>query len=131
MDRLTARRVCRHLGVFLALMPFIPTSGAARPVVPAVQGVPPPPPPAVQGQPPRDRVPAAQRVGTAAIKGRVVDGVTGNPVSRARVRLMSGPGPRPPVLTDSTGTFELTALPSGAHSLMVEKSTYLAAAIPK
>ena len=133
MDRLIARRVCRCLGVFLTLVPFFPASSAAQTtlVAPAVQGVP-PPPPAVQGQPPRDRVPPSQRVGTAVIKGRVVDGVTGNPVPRARVRLVSGPaGSKPPILTDSTGTFELTALPSGAYNLMVEKSTYLAARFPE
>ena len=45
---------------------------------------------------------------------------------------MSGPaGSRPPILTDSTGAFELTALPPGAHNLMVEKSTYLAVRFPE
>ena len=29
MDRLIARRVCRYLGVFLALVPFFPASSAA------------------------------------------------------------------------------------------------------
>ncbi len=77
-------------------------------------------------------MPLSQRAGTAVIKGRVVDGVTGNAIPRARVRLMSGPaGSRSPVLTDSTGTFELTALPSGAHNLMVEKSTYMPARYPE
>ena len=53
--------------------------------------------------PPRDRplAPAAP-AGTGAIKGRVVDGQTGNAVVRARVRLM-GSGPRQPVvLTDES-----------------------------
>jgi hypothetical protein len=45
---------------------------------------------------------------------------------------VSGPaGSKPPILTDSTGTFELTALPSGAYNLMVEKSTYMAARFPE
>ena len=62
-----------------------------------------------------------QRGGTAAIKGLVIDGVTGNPIPRARVRLMSGPAAsRSPILTDSTGAFELTGLPEGPHNLMVE-----------
>ena len=69
MDRLSARRVCRDLGVFLALVPFFAGSSAAQEtrVAPAVQGVP-PPPSMTQGQPPRDRVRPAQRVGTAAIR---------------------------------------------------------------
>ena len=65
------------------------------------------------------------------MRGRVVDGVTGNPVSRARVRMMiSSPVPKPPVLTDGQGMFEFTELPSGPYSVMVEKSTYLPARMP-
>ena len=44
--------------------------------------------PANQAQPPRDRLPPTQRVGTAVLKGRVVDGATSAPVPRARVRLL-------------------------------------------
>jgi hypothetical protein len=132
MDCQIARPGYRYLGVVLALAPFILASNAAAAPArraTAVQAVP-PPPPASQG-PPRDRVPPSQRVGTAAIKGRVIDGVTGNPISRARVRLTSGPaGSRSPILTDSTGAFELAALPSGAHNLVVEKATYMAARYP-
>ena len=51
---------------------------------------------------------------------------------RARVRLVNSPsGPRPLVLTDSTGVFEFTALSQGSYNLMVEKSTYLTGQIPE
>jgi len=134
MDRLTSRRVCRHVGFLAAIVAFVPAWGTGqtptRPV-PAIPGVL-PQPPEIQGQPPRDRVPQPPRVGTAVLKGRVVDGVTGNPVARARVRVMSGPaGPKPPVLTDALGAFEFTALPQGVYNVMVEKSTYLAGRYPE
>ena len=89
----------------------------------------PPPDPVVIDQPPRDRPPARPRVDTAVVKGRVVDGVTGNPVARARVRMMGGSiGQKPPV-TDANGGFAFTALPQGGYSLTVEKSR-IAGAIP-
>src|SRR5207245_2420968 len=81
--------------------------------------------------PPRDRplAPAAP-AGTGAIKGRVVDGQTGNAVVRARVRLM-GSGPRQPVvLTDESGAFAFAALPRGSYSVMVDKATYVSGRYP-
>ena len=127
MDCPNTRRVRRSLGFLLAAIVLVSTWGGAQ----TVQGVA-PQLPQVQGPPPRDRVPAPPRVGTAVIRGRVVDGVTGNPVPRARVRVMSGPqGSRPPVLTDAMGAFEFTALPPGPLNLMVEKSTYLAGRYPE
>ena len=131
MDCPIARRVRRYLGFLLAAIVLVPAWGSAQTVQGICVQASAASSPGAQGQPPRDRVPPAQRVGTAALKGRVVDGVTGNPVPRARVRLMSGPaGPRSPVLTDSTGAFEFTALPQGPYNLMVEKSTYLAGRYP-
>ena len=83
-------------------------------------------------QPPRDRLPPPQRVGTAVLKGRVVDGATGDArAARARALARSRADPRPPVLTDAEGAFELTALPAGNYSLQVEKSTYLTGAISR
>ena len=89
--------------------------------------LPAPPQPPVRDQVPESRVPA-----TAVIRGRVVDGVTGQPVPRARVRL---PG-RPPTgnrtaLTNSEGAFEFTQVPAGAFSLSVEKSTYMSTSYPE
>ncbi len=131
MDCPIARRVRRYLGFLVAAIALVPASAGSQTVQGAVP-VRPPVPPTAQGQPPRDRVPPVQRVGTAALKGRVVDGVTGDPVPRARVRLVNSPsGPRPPVLTDSTGVFEFTALSQGSYNLMVEKSTYLTGQIPE
>ncbi|HEY7497969.1 MAG TPA: hypothetical protein VH740_05640, partial [Vicinamibacterales bacterium] len=57
------------------------------------------PPPKPLAAPVRDRVPTP-RIGTGALKGRVVDGVTGRPIARARVRLTGAGVSRGPVLTD-------------------------------
>ncbi len=125
MDRLTSRRVCR---CFIVLLAAALTAGAsAAQVVGVVSGV--PPAQTVQGQP-RDRAPA-RRVGTAVIRGRVVDGVTGAPVARARVRVMNGPTSSSPVLTDDEGAFEFTKLPSGPTTLMAEKATYMPGRVPE
>jgi hypothetical protein len=85
-------------------------------------------PPTPQGAA-RDRAPAV-RTGTAVLKGRVVDGLTGVAVARARVRLMGSAGARPPVLSDETGAFSFRDLPAGVYSLSVEKSTYMTATYP-
>ena len=131
MDRLISRRVSRYIGFLLAAVAFVPTSSVAQtpPKLSAGQGVA-PRDPVVAGQPPRDR-PPAPRAGTAVVKGRVVDGVTGNPVARARVRLAGSTGQKPPVLTDVNGAFTLTGLPAGAYSVSVEKSTYLPGRYPE
>jgi hypothetical protein len=129
MDRPITRRGCRHVGLLLAAA-LAPAWGGAQTSQRGVSVL--PVPPTVQTQPPRDRPPAAPRIGTAAIKGTVVDGVTGNPIGRARVRLVSGPaGPKPPILTDALGAFEFTALPAGSYTLTVEKSTYLPGRYPE
>ena len=80
--------------------------------------------------PPRDG-PQGLQVGTGAIKGRAVDGQTGSPLPRARVRLQ-GPGePRPAVLTDEAGKFTFSDLPGSLYSLTVDKSTYLLGSYPE
>jgi len=85
-----------------------------------------------QNQPPRDAQVASNRSGTAVIRGRVVDGRTGNPVARARVRLTS-PSPatrQSSMLTDGEGAFEFTALVPDFYIVTVEKSTYATAQYP-
>lgn len=77
--------------------------------------------------PPRDRVPPP-RTGTAGIKGRVVDGVTGGAVARARVTVQ-GPG-RVSMVTDAAGGFAFANLPAGSVMLFVEKATYLSGRYP-
>jgi hypothetical protein len=79
--------------------------------------------------PPRDRV-APPRVGNAVIRGKVVDGVTGAPISRARVRVM-GPSQRPPVLTDADGQFTITGVVAGSVMLTAEKATYVMGRFPE
>jgi Carboxypeptidase regulatory-like domain len=80
------------------------------------------------GQPPRDRVPVPQ-VGTAAIKGRVVDGATGRPIARARLRLSGGANSQ--LLTDGEGRFAFENLPQGLYTIYVEKVTYMATVYPE
>jgi len=120
----------RHVGFVIAALAVIPVWSGAQTAHRGVAAL--PIPPTAGTQPPRDRPPTPPRVGTAALKGAVVDGVTGRPVGRARVRLMSGPaGQRPPVLTDALGTFEFTALPAGSYIVVVEKSTYMPGRYPE
>jgi len=81
--------------------------------------------------PPRDRPPEA-RMGTGSIAGRVIDGTTGRPLARARVRLTSGGQPaRGPVLTDADGAFVFSALPAGSHNLVADRNGYLTASFPE
>jgi hypothetical protein len=77
---------------------------------------------------PRDRLPPP-KVGTSAVKGRVVDGATGSPIARARVRI--GGGVRPWVMTDASGAFAFAGLPAGPYTLSVDKRGYLPAAYPE
>jgi hypothetical protein len=82
-----------------------------------------------QPTPARDR-PQPPPTGTAIIKGRVVDGLTGIAVARARVRLQ-GAGNPPPVLTDASGAFQLKELPAGSVFFTVERSGYLFTRYPE
>ena len=77
---------------------------------------------------PRDRV-LPPRTGTGSIKGRVVDGVTGAGVARARVMLMGNM--RATALTDASGSFVFANLPAGPVSISVDKSTYLNTRYPQ
>jgi hypothetical protein len=79
--------------------------------------------------PPRDRLPPP-RVGTATLTGRVVDGITGVPLPRTRVRINGG-GPRPSVTTDASGNFVFSRLPAGPYTVIVEKSGYQSGAYPE
>jgi len=122
----TSRQVGRSLGFVLLVL------SAGVDALPQVQSLPVTPPnsPVSAQPPPRDRRPVPI-VGTAAMKGRVVDGVTGNPIARARVRIVGGPTPKPPVMTDAGGVFEFTGLAAGPYTLMAEKSTYIAGRHPE
>jgi protocatechuate 3,4-dioxygenase beta subunit len=83
---------------------------------------------AAQGPPPpRDVGPAVAPKGTAAIRGRVMDGETARPLRRARVTLTSPELPREGITasTDDEGRYELTELPAGRFTLAVQRSGYL------
>jgi hypothetical protein len=84
----------------------------------------------IAGLPPRD-IPLASQADSAAIKGRVVDGQTGSPLARARVRLHGPGGLQRTVVTDESGTFAFTALPTGLYSLNADKPTYLPGRYPE
>jgi len=79
--------------------------------------------------PPRERIPPPP-VGTSTIKGRVVDGVSGTPVARARVRISGSGGIRPSVMTDASGAFSFPGLPGGLYNLYVEKASYHSTTYP-
>jgi hypothetical protein len=83
-----------------------------------------------QTVPPRDRQPLPQS-GTGVVKGKVVDGTTGAPIARARVRLSLNGPPRDPILTDASGRFSVSGLPPGTFTLSVEKTAYMAARYPE
>ena len=126
MRRLTARRVRRSLGssgIALTLLLCPQPSMAGGQLVAAPQN------PA-----PRDRPPPISKPGTAVVRGRVVDGVTANPIARARVSvIVGGPNQRQPAaaLTDDDGAFTLTQISAGPFSVMVSKSTFLAGRYPE
>src|SRR5207249_7593030 len=82
-----------------------------------------------QTAPPRDSRPPAATA-TAAVTGRVVDGVSGAPLARARVRLNSTVGPPALVVTDNAGTFRFAGLAPGGYSVTAEKSTYMPGVYP-
>jgi hypothetical protein len=113
---MTIRRFACFMGFpLLALLLSAPSAGAQQPLSGMPQG------------PVRDRVPPP-RTGTAGIRGRVVDGVTGAALARARVSVQ-GPT-RLTAVTDATGGFAFGNLPAGPVMLFVEKSTYLAGRYP-
>jgi hypothetical protein len=106
----------------LAIALWLPPLGPARAQQPRMSVE-------MQMPPGRDRPPVV-RVGTGVVKGRVVDGATGNGVPRARVTLLGVAAGRLPVVTDGSGAFAFTNLPAGPLTLMVEKATFLQARYP-
>jgi protocatechuate 3,4-dioxygenase beta subunit len=70
------------------------------------------------------------QTGTASVRGHVVDGVTGQPLARAQVRI-SGMGHNTTVITDAAGLFAFTGLAAGRYSFWVTKPTYLNTAFPE
>lgn len=85
--------------------------------------------------PPRDTRPAPPRTGTAVIRGRVVDGITGQPLARVSIRLSGGGGPGNVAAlsftTESTGAFEFANLPAGRYFIGLTKRGYLGGGYPE
>ena len=65
---------------------------------------------------PRDRPSIQPRIGTGTVRGRVVDGLTGDAIARARVRLMMPGVTQAVVMSGSDGEFAFTKLPDGSFS---------------
>jgi hypothetical protein len=78
----------------------------------------------------RDR-PAQPRTGTGTIRGRVVDVLTGDPIPRARVRLIMPGVTQAVVMSGGDGEFSFGKLPEGSFSISADKSTYLQARFPE
>jgi hypothetical protein len=84
---------------------------------------PPRPGPAVQG-PARDN--QVEKVGTAVLAGRVVQGETGKPLRRALVRAFSAETPQGrSVSTDVDGRWQIKALPAGSYRVSVSKGGFV------
>jgi hypothetical protein len=83
-----------------------------------------------QGMPPRDAAAPAQTVGTAIVKGVVVDAETGQPLRRASVSLFAR-GQREPrgTTTNDQGGFEIRELPAGDYTVSAQKGGYVRAAL--
>ena len=79
---------------------------------------------------PRDRPPTQPRTGTGTIHGRVVDGLTGDAIARARVRLMMPGVTQAVVMSGGDGEFSFAKLPDGSFSISADKATYLQGRFP-
>jgi protocatechuate 3,4-dioxygenase beta subunit len=89
-----------------------------------------------RSQPARD-TPAAATGGTAIVRGRVVEGATGRPLSRVQVRANTnntnagGPPPTPypwVATTDADGRYEIKGLPAGTYAIVATKANYVRSA---
>lgn len=85
-------------------------------------------------RPPRDgsaapAAPAGPVIGTGAIHGRVVDAITGQPLSKVRLRVNRRD--MKTVLTGVDGTFGFSGLPAGPLSVWAERSTYMPMLYPE
>jgi Carboxypeptidase regulatory-like domain len=81
--------------------------------------------------PPRDPVPPRQVATRSVVRGRVVDGVRGTPIARARVRLMgANPANRSETRTNADGAFTFSGVAAGNFTLMVDKASYVNGTYP-
>jgi hypothetical protein len=64
--------------------------------------------------------------GSSAIRGRIVDAQTNEPLSGVSVRILSGrPAAGRTTTTDDAGAYEFAAIAEGNYSLTIESSTHL------
>jgi hypothetical protein len=69
----------------------------------------------------------AQQVAAGAVRGRIVDSVTGRAVPTATVQLMRGERVQGTVEADATGAFSFADIPEGVYSVEVEVQGYIKA----
>lgn len=65
-----------------------------------------------------------------AIRGRVTDAETGEPIARAWVRVVGVHHDGSVALTDSTGAYAISGLGEGAHQLQFEHECYFSITVP-
>src|SRR5690606_17916991 len=69
----------------------------------------------------------AQQEAAGAVRGRIVDSVTGRVVPTATVNLMRNQGVHDTVETDASGEFSFDDVPEGVYSVEVEEQGYVKA----
>src|ERR1700682_964187 len=76
---------------------------------------------------PRDSAPPTARLGTAAVRGRVVDAQDNHQLRRVRLTLTAAglPPGGLPASTDDQGRYEFTDLPAGRFTLTAQRSGFL------
>ena len=60
------------------------------------------------------------------VEGTVVNGLTGEPLRRVSVQVMSAPRPMEPVVTDALGRFRLPEVPPGRYLLRASRAGFFA-----
>ena len=98
----------RTLPVFILVFWLVPAPAVAQ----------------LPGMPGRDA--AAQKTGTALLKGRVVDAASGKPLRRATVRAATPENVEGrSATTDADGRWSLRSLPAGKYTISVTKGGYV------
>jgi hypothetical protein len=121
--------------MYRALICLVAVLSLARAHVASAQAPPPAVPPAAS-QPARDTR-SGTTTGTAIVRGRVIDAVTGRAIPRVQVRANTpNPTPDTPPLspypwvafTDGEGRYEIKNIPAGTYAIAATKANYVRAA---
>jgi hypothetical protein len=93
--------------------------------LPAISSAQPPAAPIPPQAPPRDAVAAAAVIGSAAIRGRVVDLQSGLPLRGVTISARMDANRGQTTLTDGKGQYEIAALPAGRYAVTARTDGYL------